>query len=84
MPELPVEIPQGAALTMIEWPRLECSMLRFGVRCNNLSLTAIIYPTKIGHEMIAICQSCFDGLSTDWKQAIEQVATGDLYTVPKT
>ena len=62
-PELPIEMPaRSKTISVIHLPEMECSMIRFGVRCNNTTTKAWLHPMPHsgGYGPIPICDMCLE------------------------
>lgn len=61
-PELPIEIADPSKSTEATILReAPCSMVRFGVRCNNAADMALLYPAVSGvYIAVAICDMCLE------------------------
>lgn len=59
-PEFPVRLPKGTMTTQVKWPRLECAMVRSGMRCCNDTYIAFLCRSAMGYDLIPICQTCSD------------------------
>jgi hypothetical protein len=63
-PEYPIEMPAEYSYVDIQaaplqQPDILCSMLRMGMRCENVANRIILYPTIDGcYHAIAICRMC--------------------------
>ena len=61
-PELPFEIlDRSDIIPAIHLPEMECSMIRFGVRCNNFTTSAWLLPAPYGaYVPVSICAMCLE------------------------
>jgi hypothetical protein len=66
-PELPIEMPdRSRIMTVIELPEMECVMMRFGVRCNNLTTSGWLYPMPHngGSAPVPLCDMCLSEMES--------------------
>lgn len=71
IPEFPMPIPAHVMLVEIQYPDLECALIRTGMQCCNIASFSIVFPVEGGYHLIPMCQMCFDDMPAGFVSKLE-------------